>query len=48
MIEINYKNRNEFKFIMNILINSGFKLRSKSKRVYTNKFIKAQNFYFEK
>ena len=46
--KINYKNRNEFKFIMNILINSGFKLRSKSKRVYTNKFIKAQNFYFEK
>lgn len=48
MIEINYKNKSEFHFINSIMKKSGFKLKEKSKRVYSNKFIKAQNFYFEK
>ena len=48
MIEINYKNKSEFQFVNNLMKNSGFILSNKSKRIYSNKHIKAQNFYFEK
>ena len=48
MIEINYKNKNEINTIFKLLYINNFKLKYKSKRIYSNKFIEARNFYFTK
>jgi FkbM family methyltransferase len=48
MIEINYKNKNEINTIFKLLSINNFKLKYKSKRIYSNKFIEARNFYFIK
>jgi len=46
MIEINFKNHNEYSFISNIMKKNNFHIKNRSKRVFTNKLIKAQNIYF--
>ena len=48
MIEINFKDKDEVQSITRILNNCKFKIQNKSKRIYSNKKIKAQNFYFVK
>jgi FkbM family methyltransferase len=48
MIEINYKNKNEINTIFKLLNINNFRLKYKSKRIYSNKFIEARNFYFIK
>ena len=48
MIEINFKDKDEVQSITRIINNCKFKIQNKSKRIYSNKKIKAQNFYFVK
>lgn len=48
MIEINYKSKNEINTIFKLLNINNFRLKYKSKRIYSNKFIEARNFYFIK
>ncbi len=46
MVEINFKNQKEYKSILKIMSKNKFLIKNKSKRIYTNKKIKAQNVYF--
>ena len=48
MVEINFKNYKEYSLILNIMKKNNFHIKNRSKRVYSNKFIKAQNIYFYK
>lgn len=48
MVEINFKNYNEYSLILNIMKKNNFQIKNRSKRIYSNKLIKAQNIYFFK
>ena len=48
MVEIYFKNYNEYSLILNIMKKNNFQIKNRSKRIYSNKLIKAQNIYFFK